>query len=194
MPRAPRVVAPGAVYHVSARGNRRQALWADDRDRERFLSLLGRIVARRGWKLHAYCLMPNHYHLVLETPGDLSLGLRDLNGGYAQWFNRRHGQSGHLFQGRFHAVLVTGTWQALTLARYVVSNPVRAGLVESAGAWPWSSFRAFVGTSPAPPYLTLEWLLGLFGEDPRAARAAFRAFARDGPRPERRPEGPRPGV
>ena len=181
MPRPPRVIVAGAVYHVTARGNRRQSIYEDERDRARFAELLTVVVRRRRWRCHAYCLMPNHYHLVLETPGDLSAGLQELNGQYAQWFNHRHAVTGHLFQGRFHAVLVQSDWHALQLSRYIVLNPVRAGLAAGPEGWKWSSFRSVVGDAPRPRFLTTEWLLGFFGKDPRSARDTYRRFARDGP-------------
>jgi len=183
MPRPLRIVVPGAVYHITARGNRRQPIYADERDRERFFELLSGVVSRRGWRCHAYCLMPNHYHLVVETPGDLSPGMRELNGRYAQWFNGRHAFTGHLFQGRFHAAIVESDWHAIELSRYVVLNPVRAGLAARPGTWRWSSYRPAVGDAAKPAFLTTAWLLGFFGKDPRAARDAYRRFARDGPGP-----------
>ncbi len=107
MSRALRIEFPGAVYHVTSRGNERREVFRDDEDRRLFLSTLGRTVARWRWVVHAYCLMGGHYHLVIETPEpNLSCGMRQLNGEYTQAFNRRHSRAGHLFQGRFKALLV----------------------------------------------------------------------------------------
>ena len=144
--------------------------------------MLGTVVQRRGWRCHAYCLMPNHYHLLVETPRpDLSKGMQYLNARYAEWFNWRHELDGHLFQGRFHSVLVESDWHLLELARYLVLNPVRAGLCDTPVQWAWSSYGAVLGTIPRPPFLTLEWLLGRFGSEPTRARAAFARFVADAP-------------
>ena len=126
------------MYHVYARGNRRQDIVRDDADRRLLLSVAEDVVARFGWYCHAYRLMPNHYHFLFETPApDLSQGMQRLNGTYAQLFNRRHGLDGHLFQGRFGARFIESK-HLIELSRYVVLNPVRAGLCEKAGDWPWS--------------------------------------------------------
>jgi len=130
MARPLRIEFPGTVYHVTSRGNARQNVVADDRDRNRFLSVLAQVVDRYGWLCHAYCLMDNHYHLLIETPQpNLSLGMRQLNGRYTQMYNRRHERVGHLFQGRFTAILVEKEAHLMELCRYVVLNPVRAKAV-----------------------------------------------------------------
>lgn len=148
MARPLRLEYPGALYHVTSRGNARARIYADDADRRNFLELLGAVCDRHRWRVHAYCLMGNHYHLVIETPEPtLSKGMRHLNGVYTQAFNRRHRKVGHLFQGRYTAILVDKDKYLLELARYVVLNPVRAGMVKSAGQWPWSSYRALIGKS-----------------------------------------------
>lgn len=180
MPRAPRILVPGGIYHVTARGNRRQAVFADDRDHERFLALLGEVTDRLGWQCHSYCLMPNHYHAVVETPaGDISDGMRRLNSRYAQWFNWRYGLDGHLFQGRFHAVLVESDWHLLELSRYLALNPVRGGLCRLATEWRWSSYRALLELCPPPRFLATERVLDLFGRDPAAARRTFHRFVEE---------------
>jgi putative transposase len=176
MPRQPRLNFPGGIYHVTARGNRRQTVFVDGRDYAKFLGLLGQIVARFTWHCHAYCLMGNHYHLVIETPqGDLSGGMQLLNGGYAQWFNRRHELDGHVFQGRFHAVVVESDWHLVELSRYLALNPVRAGLAADAGGWAWSSYSAVLrGNQPA--FLNVSRVLEHFGAEPERARRAFHSF------------------
>lgn len=180
MPRPPRPQFAGAIYHVTARGNRRQEIFTDDRDRLRFLGLLDQVASRHGWVGHAYCLMPNHFHLVVETPRPtLSAGLQWLNGSYAQWFNWRHQKDGHLFQGRFHSVLVTTDAHLLELSRYTVQNPVRARLCASPIDWPWSSCRASLGLSRPSRFLSVGRVLGHFGPDPVRARKAFHSFVHD---------------
>jgi putative transposase len=140
MPRLPRYLLPGAgVYHVTARGVARSAISRDDDDRRLFLALLARVVHRTDWDCHAFCLMPNHHHLIVETHVDLlSAGLRLLNGHYAQAFNERHGRSGHLFGDRFAAFVIEDDDHLERAADYVLQNPVRAGLCERAEDWPWS--------------------------------------------------------
>jgi REP element-mobilizing transposase RayT len=134
MPRARRILVEHGIYHVFSRGNRRQPIFLDERDFARFLEFLDEVVARYGWIVHAYCLMPNHYHLLVETPeANLSEGMHRLGFLYAQWFNRRHDVDGHLFQGRFGARLVESNYHLLETARYIVLNPVRAGLCRHAG-------------------------------------------------------------
>jgi REP-associated tyrosine transposase len=188
MPRPPRLQIAGGVYHVISRGNRRQAIFHDDTDYVRFLDALETVVNRLGWKCHAYCLMPNHFHLVIETPEpNISAGMQRLNSAYAQWFNRRYGYTGHLFQGRFYGQVVESTYHLLELARYVVLNPVRAGLCSNASGWKWSSYRAIVGEIKRAGFLTVGWLLGEFGRDPSRARETFRQFVLDVPSRPRPP-------
>lgn len=176
MARPLRIEFPGALYHVTSRGNQRAAIFQDDADRERFIGLLGEVVERFHWRCLAWCLMPNHYHLMVETPdANLSKGMRQLNGVFTQYVNRRHGRVGHLFQGRFKGILVDSDSYLLELARYVVLNPVRAGLVERPEDWPWSSYRQMTGKAPPPAWLDADSLLAAFGSD---RRAALRAYAR----------------
>lgn len=187
MARPLRLEFPGAVYHVTSRGNARQDIVADDRDRSQFLALLAHVVDRYGWLCHAYCLMDNHYHLLIETPQPtLSLGMRQLNGRYTQAYNRRHARVGHLFQGRFTAILVEKDAYLLELCRYVVLNPVRAKLVSHPRQWAWSSYRATVGETQAPAWLTTDWMLRQFGPRVGPAQERYRSFVaegRGGPRP-----------
>ena len=156
---------------------RKQPIFLDDADYERFLQTLADVVERFGWICHAYCLMPNHYHLLVETPRPtLSDGMERLNGLYAQYFNRRHGVEGHVFERRFRSVRVIGEGHLLELSRYIVLNPVRAGLCGTPAGWRWSSFRAAVGSARRPKFLTVDWLGGLFGDDRRTAREAYSRF------------------
>lgn len=161
MSRPLRLEFPGAVYHVTSRGDRREPIYRDDADREAHLAVLEQAVDRFDAQVLAYCLMGNHYHLVLHTrSGNLSRLMRHLNGVYTQRFNRRHGLVGHLFQGRFKAILVDREAYLLALCRYVENNPVAAGLVRAAGAWPWSSYRAHALQAPTPPWLDSDGLHG----------------------------------
>ncbi len=186
MARPLRIEFCGALYHVTSRGDRREAIFEDDEDRETFLSILGEVTDRFNWLCHAYCLMTNHYHLVVETPeGNLSKGMRQLNGVFTQASNRRHARTGHLFQGRFKGILVDKESYLLEVTRYVVLNPVRAGMVKQAGDWPWSSYRAMVGEVPVPEWLAADGLLAQFGPRRGRARQRYREFvsraAGDGP-------------
>lgn len=177
MSRPLRLEHPGAVWHVTSRGNEKQPVYRDDIDRQTWLRLLGRVVVHFGWRLHGYVLMGNHYHLIAETPNpSLSRGMRQLNGVYTQAFNRRHARVGHLFQGRFHSVLLQKESHLLELLRYVVLNPVRAGLVDSACDWPWSSYRATVGDARAPTWLDTSWTRAQFG----GAAHRYREFVAEG--------------
>ncbi len=181
MTRPLRLEYEGALYHVTSRGNAGEQIFSDDRDRGRFLEILGDVVSRYGWICHAYCLMNNHYHLLIETPqAHLSRGMQLLNGVYTQWFNRRHKRVGHLFQGRFKSILVEKDNYLLELARYIVLNPVRAKMVESVCDWPWSSYPATAGEQEAPAFLSVEQILMQFDPDCRRATSAYRRFVREG--------------
>lgn len=160
MARPLRIEFPGALYHVTSRGDNKCTIFNSDKDREKFLSIYSEVSTRLQWITYAWCLMGNHFHLVVETPGpNLSEGMRVLNGTYTQYVNRFHGRSGHLFQGRFHSILIDRNAYFLEVIRYVVLNPVRAGLATSAQDWPWSSFRAMVGLETPPEWLGLEFTL-----------------------------------
>ena len=164
-----------------ARGNARESVFIDDQDRLAFLELLGRVVERFGVVVCAYCLMGNHYHLVMETPrANLSLAMRQLNGCYAQYFNRRYGRCGHVFQARFRSILVETDSYLLAVCRYVVANPVRARLCRRPEEWPWSSYRATAGMDPPEKFLSADRLLAEFALTRTRARARYRAFVSDG--------------
>ena len=183
MARPLRLEFADALYHVTARGNERRAIFLGDLDADRtlFLSTLAQTVERFDWVCHAYCLMTNHYHLLIETPdANLSKGMRQLNGVYTQHVNRSHGRVGHLFQGRYKGILVEKEAYLLELARYIVLNAVRAGMVTTPEDWPWSSYRATAGIDATSPFLTTDWLLRAFAERREAAMAAYRRFVADG--------------
>jgi REP element-mobilizing transposase RayT len=176
MARPLRIQFPGALYHVTSRGNARAPIFEEDSDRRLLLHILGEVVESYRWVCHAFCLMTNHYHLLVETPeANLSRGMRQLNGLYTQRFNRAHERVGHILQGRYGAVLVERDAHLLEVARYVVLNPVRAGLVDAAEAYPWSSLRATLGITPAPAWLTTRALLARFG-----SRLRYLEFVREG--------------
>ncbi|MDH5669208.1 MAG: transposase [Nitrospira sp.] len=156
-------------------------MFLDAADRQRFLGVLGHVVDRFHLLLHAYCVMDNHFHLLVETPeGNLSKAMRQLNGVYTQAFNRRHERVGHVLQGRFTAILVDRERYLLELCRYVVLNPVRAKIARKPDTYPWSSYRATAGLVPTPPYLTIDWLLAQFGQQRAAAQRKYQAFVAEG--------------
>ena len=177
MSRPLRIEYEGAVYHVTARGNARQTIFSDAEDRERFLSLLAREIGQQGWLCHAYCLMDNHYHLLIETPeANLSKGMRRLNGTYSQRYNARHGRVGHLLQGRYKSILVEKESYLLELCRYIVNNPVAAGMTKSPADYPWSSYPATAGLATCPPWLKTDWVLAQFSSDNDAAVKSYTDF------------------
>lgn len=182
MTRPLRLEFPNALYHVTSRGDRRENIFEDDDDRLRFLEIFESVVADYNWLCHGYCLMDNHYHLIIETlDGNLSKGMRQLNGVYTQASNRRHGRGGHLFQGRYKAILVDKDRYLLELSRYVVLNPLRAkGMVKRLEDWLWSSYLAMVGDALKPEWLTTDWILSLFGKQRRIAMEKYRQFVIEG--------------
>ncbi|MBN4077154.1 transposase [Mariprofundus ferrooxydans] len=164
MARPLRVEYPGALYHITSRGNAQADIFLDDEDREMFLHTFAGVVSRFAWVCHAYCLMGNHYHLVIETPAaNLCAGMRQLNGVYTQRFNRKHQHVGHIFQGRYKSILVERDAYLLELCRYVVLNPVRANVVKGVHQWLWSSYGATAGVAKTPDCLCVDWLLSQFG-------------------------------
>lgn len=181
MARPLRLEFAGALYHITARGNRRAWIYETEKDRTTFLSLLSEVCQDFNWVCHAFCLMGNHYHLLIETPeGNLSQGMRMLNGVYTQRFNRRHRRVGHVFQGRYKAILVEKKSYLLELVRYILLNPVRAEMVRSARDWPWSSYCATVGEAAIFNGLTVDWILSEFHSDKAQAISAFEAFVAQG--------------
>ena len=181
MARPLRIEFPGALYHVTSRGNARAKVFTDESDYRMFLDILGFVVKRFNWICHAYCLMGNHYHLLVETPdANLSRGMRQLNGIYTQKFNWKRKKTGHLFQGRYKSILVDKEEYLLELARYMMLNPVRAGLVKAPDDYIWSSYRAVAGKVETPEFLTTEGLLARFGAGKKNARRRFADFVKAG--------------
>lgn len=177
MARPLRIEYPGALYHITSRGDRRESIYADRIDRLAFLRIIEETVIRYNWLCHAYCLMGNHYHLMIETPeANLSEGMRYLNGVYTQACNRRHRRCGHLFQGRYNAIFVQKESYLLELCRYITLNPVRAGWVDHPQQWAWSSYRAMVGLEETPQWLTTDAVLELFNAPRRQSMERFKRF------------------
>jgi len=183
MGRDPRVQFADAVYHLTVRGNNRRRIFLDDRDRGSLLSLLRGTVLHLGWRCHAYCLMGNHWHVVVQTPRpNLASGMCRINGLYSRLFNQRHGRCNHLFGGRYGHRLIERDSHFLEACRYVVMNPVRAGLCETAEEWRWSSFQATAGLQRVPDWLDAARLLNAFARDPVIARDDYSKFIAAGSR------------
>jgi REP-associated tyrosine transposase len=181
MARSLRIEFAGALYHVTSRGDGREDIYLKDSDRIAFLAVLAQVSERFNWVCHSYCLMGNHYHLLIETPeSNLSKGMRQLNGVYTQRFNRSHGRVGHVFQGRYKAIIVQKESYLMELSRYIVLNPVRADIVRSAKDWPWSSYRSTVGITEAPSWLNVDWLLSAYSKRKSLAIEKYRAFVAEG--------------
>ena len=181
MSRPLRLELVGAVYHVTSRGDGREDIYRTDDDRIAWLETLAQICERFNWVCHAYCLMDNHYHLVIETPdANLSKGMRQLNGVFTQRFNRSHQRVGHVFQGRFKAILVDKDSYLLELARYVVLNPLRAKLVRNLEQWQWSSYLATCGQAPKPDWLQCDFILAQFSTQRAGAIRKYIAFVHEG--------------
>jgi len=194
MARPLRLCLPNGLYHLIVRGNARQPIVTDDHDRRGFFDLFAHVIERFSWLCHAFCLMDNHYHLVVETPlPNLPGGMRQLNGLYAQRFNRRHGRVGHLFQARYRSILIEKPTRLLTVCRYVVLNPVRARICRDPGEWPWSSYRQTAGLPSALELVEAEALLGRLGVPADQARAHYRRFVAEGLAAALEPRGERLG-
>ena len=181
MARPLRIEFAGAVYHVTSRGDRREAIYLDDKDRELWLEILGVVCDRFDWRCHAWVQMDNHCHLVVETAdGNLSKGMRHLNSVYTQTHNRRHGSVGHVYQGRYKGILVDKESYLLELSRYVVLNPLREKMVSKLSDWHWSSFKSMIGKATVPDWMETDWLLGHFGRNRRRAVSRYIEFVGDG--------------
>lgn len=183
MARPLRIELSGGVYHVTSRGDGRDDIYLSDADRETWLEVFGQVCERCNWICHAWCQMTNHYHILIETPeANLAKGMRQLNGVYTQRFNRAHQRVGHVFQGRYKAILVERDSYLLELARYVVLNPLRAKMVRRLEVWPWSSYLATCGQETPPVWLQVEWILGQFGQRRSSAISKYVTFIHEGAR------------
>ncbi|MFQ5469391.1 MAG: transposase [Gammaproteobacteria bacterium] len=181
MARPLRIEFPGAIYHVTSRGDRQEAIYHDNIDHQRWLLKLEKVCLRFNWVVYAYCQMRNHYHLLVETvDGNLSRGMRQLNGQYTQYFNKRHKLVGHLYQGRYKAILVQKESYLLELIRYVMLNPVRADIVTIASDWEWSSCRSTIDTDVSPDWLDVNWVLSQFSNQHKKAIALLKEFLSNG--------------
>ncbi|NOR81606.1 MAG: addiction module toxin RelE [Methyloprofundus sp.] len=181
MARPLRIEYAGALYHVTSRGDRCENIYHDDNDRLIWLDVFSQVCSRFNWCCHAWCLMDNHYHLVIETlEGNLSQGMRQLNGVYTQKVNRKHGRVGHVFQGRYKAILIEKEAHLLELARYVVLNPVRANIINNVHDWQWSSYPAMIEQKISPKWLETDWLLSQFGNSRQDAIEQYKNFVHQG--------------
>ena len=187
MSRAPRIEFEGAVYHVTNRGNGGDPIYRDASDWVGFLDVLGSVVTTFDWRLYSYCLMSNHYHLLLETPrANLSAGMKALDETYTKRFNRAYKRTGHVFQSRYWAGLIMRDEHLVEVASYVLLNPVRAHLVELPEQWRWSSCAAMAGTEQRPSWLWTDWLPADYRPLPGGKDSPFLSFVHESmalPRP-----------
>ncbi len=181
MARPLRIQYPGAYYHVTSRGNERKDIFRSRRDREKFLEYLQSATQRYGARIHCYCLMSNHYHLLMETPeGNLSQIMQHINGSYTTYHNIKRKRAGHLFQGRYHALLVEADAYALELSRYVHLNPLRAGITEPPEEHPWSSCSSYIDGRAVPEWLYTDAILAYMSSNESEARSRYWRFVQDG--------------
>ncbi len=181
MARPLRIEYPGAFYHITSRGNKRLPIFDNDLDRKHFLNLLANTCTTFNWRCHAYCLMNNHYHLLIETlEANLAEGMRNLNGIYTQDFNYHHHTVGHLLQGRYKAFLIEAETYLQEVVRYIVLNPVRAKLVNKPERWKWSNYAATSGLIAPPKFLTIDTTLRNFSKIITKAKKQYKDFVYDG--------------
>jgi putative transposase len=188
MARKPRIHFPGAVYHVILRGNAGQPIFFDDLDRFRLYLILQFVVEKFRCRIHGFCLMTNHVHLVVQT-GDVSLSriMQNLSLRYTKWINYSQSRTGHVFQGRYKALLLDADTYLMELVRYIHLNPVRAGMAASPDDYPWSGHRGYLGIEVLP-WLTTDWVLSMFSADIQKSRNAYANFVTDGIGEKRRNE------
>lgn len=181
MGRPLRIEFPSALYHVTSRGNEKKNIFVSDEDRYKFLQILEDYHDRHGILIHSYVLMDNHYHLILETPqGNLLKVMHGINSGYTGYFNRKYNRIGHLFQGRYKAILVDKENYLTALSRYVHLNPVRAGLADSPEQYRWSSYSGYIGKGKGDKWIEYAWVLNQFSNDSKKAARGYRGFVEEG--------------
>ena len=179
MARPLRIEYSGAFYHITSRGNEQKDIFKSKKDREKFISYLESASVRYGAVIHAYCLMSNHYHLIIETPnGNLSQIMKHINSSYTTYYNIKRKRSGHLLQGRYKAILIDGDAYATELSRYIHLNPIRAGIVSVPEEYPWMSYRFYIGEK-APDWLTTGFTLEYFSKDIEIAKVKYKLFVHD---------------
>src|SRR3972149_11114345 len=177
MGRPLRIEYPGALYHITSRGNERKKIFLDDGDTTQFLDILADYHRRYDICIHSFALMTNHYHLILETPqGNLLKVMHGINGKYTGYFNRKYGRNGHLFQGRYKGILVDRDAYLLQLSRYVHLNPVKAGIIDKSERYVWSSYPSFIGEGKKYEWLKYSWILEQFGPDEKKALREYKRF------------------
>jgi len=183
MGRPLRIEYPGALYHITSRGNERKEIFLDDEDRVKLSEIVKDYHTRYGILIHAYVFMDNHYHLLLETPkANLVKVMHGLNGGYTGYFNRRYGRSGHLFQGRYRGILVEKDTYLVSLSQYIHLNPVRAKIVDKPEKYPWSSYPAYIGGAEEEEWVEYSWVLSQFGNAKSETRREYRKYVEEGVR------------
>ena len=177
MARALRIEYPGAYYHITSRGNERKEIFRNKDDRKHFLLYLKSAHLRYGAKVHAFCLMNNHYHILMATPkGNLSQIMRHINGAYTAYFNIKHRRRGHLFQGRYKSILIEADSYAAELSRYIHLNPVRARMVSIPENYIWSSYQYYIGKKKGPDWLSTDFILGYFKHNALSAEENYAGF------------------
>lgn len=177
MPRQPRIEYSGAIYHITTRGDNKENIFIDEKDRWNFLSILKDITKKYNWLNYCYCLMNNHYHLLIKTPdANLSKGMKQLNGIYTQRFNKKHNRVGHVFQGRYNAKLVQKENYLMVLIRYIMLNPVRAGLINSPEKWKWSSYNEIIENYGKSNFIAKDFILSQFSSKKNEAIDLFKKF------------------
>lgn len=178
-----RVVNPTGLYHVMSRGNFRKTIFLDDDHYAKYIRLTTRVSSRRDWRILDWCLIPNHYHFLIQlTAGGLSEGMRELNGCFSRWSNLRTGRTGtgHVFKNRFAAVEVTDEGHLFEVIRYIPNNPVTAGLARLPEDWPWSGYRGTIGADHPYPFHQPADLLSYFGAEQATALRRYRRFVHEG--------------
>ena len=177
MARPLRIQYPGATYHIISRGIARMTIFHTEKDWSKFIGFMERVITRYRWICHAYCLMGNHYHILIETPdANMVPGMKQLNQLYSQFYNWKYHRVGPVLQGRYKAWLVQREEKFLDNCRYIVNNPGEAKMVEHPSQWPWSSFRATRGMDPKPPFLNTDFLLSRFSTSRKKARTIYEEF------------------